>query len=137
MDEILTCKKCNKFYLEPVLLPCSKQTCRSHVEDYSYSIDKEYVRIFKCEFCDGEHEIPENGFPVIQSLVEILNLNLHLNDKGKEAHDLIGKFDTIVSDLNFTNKDPENFIYDYISNTRNQIHLERERLTPTRRYLPG
>jgi hypothetical protein len=124
LNEILTCDKCKRFYLEPVILPCKKNICKSHVFQESNNDNN----IYKCDFCKDDHHVPKNGFILNETANEILKLNLHLKDKAKEAYDLIDEFDEILNDLISLSKDPENFIYEYISFTRNKIDLKRERL---------
>jgi hypothetical protein len=121
MDEILTCKKCKKFFSEPISLPCGKQMCKEHL--YEASSDN-----FNCGLCASQHEIPENGYAIIESINKALNLNLHLDEKGKEAKKLILSLENLVRDFNLVNNDPENFIFDYVASIRNSIDLERERL---------
>jgi hypothetical protein len=122
LSEILTCKKCKKFFLEPVLLPCKKNICKTHIYQESNE-----TNVYKCFFCKDDHQVPENGFIPNETANDIIKLNLHLNEKTKEANELVDEFDVILSDLLSLGKDPENFIYEYISLTRNKVDLERER----------
>ena len=127
MNNLLTCKysNCNKYYTQPLFLPCSKNLCHFHIEELTNNYASKSI---KCPFCQSNHELPEKGFPVNQDLVALLNLNLHLTDKEKDANELVKKFEVIMNDFSIINKDPEHYIFSYISNVRNKIDIERERL---------
>ena len=62
MDEILTCKVCKMFYLEPVTLQCGKNICKHHISNKIAA--KNNLKVLKCELCNMNHHIPENGFKV-------------------------------------------------------------------------
>jgi hypothetical protein len=126
MQNILTCKfeGCNSYYLHPVLLPCSKNVCKHHVD----AVINNEQKIFKCQFCLDDHKIPENGFTVSQDIIDILDLKLHLGPKEKEIDQLISNIDSESKEFQLINQDPYNFIYEYVSNIRNKIDFERERL---------
>ena len=83
MDTILTCQfnKCNKYFLSPVHLRCSKSVCQKHIKEIVDSGAEKFI----CEFCNQEHQIPSNDFPQSKELEAILNLNWHLNDNQKSA----------------------------------------------------
>ena len=70
MNEILICKhhNCNKYILNLVLLPCSKNIWQSHVQGI-YEMNNE-SNLFKFQFCNGNPEIPENGFILNDSLIK-------------------------------------------------------------------
>jgi hypothetical protein len=127
MNQLLTCtyKNCNKYYYEPLFLPCSKNICRCHIEELT---NNHASKSINCPFCQNNHELPENGFPINQDLFTLIKLNLHLTEKEKDANELMHKFEVIFNDFNQINKDPENYIFNYISNVRNKIDIERERL---------
>ena len=73
---------------------------------------------YKCVICSKKHVVPENGFGVNQNMAEILKFNAHLDDKTKSLHKIIDDFDKIVTELSLMCKNPENFIFDYVSATR-------------------
>ncbi len=126
MDKIVTCTVCNKFLIEPVLLPCKNSICKIHVCEATK--DDEDSKVYKCQVCKEDHEIPKNGFFLNQNVVEMMALNLHLNDKTRKAQAIISDFDNVLIELRMLCNDPENFIYEYIHATINKIDLERERL---------
>jgi hypothetical protein len=125
MNEILICrfKDCGKYLSQPVILPCGNNICKVHVDEI-YQTSK----LFKCDFCKSLHEIPENGFILNKAINDLIKSNVHLNDKGKEALELISKFEEILNELLVINKDPKEFISDYISINKNKIKSEKDRI---------
>ena len=121
--EKLKCKVCIKFYLNPVTLPCKCIICSHHIKEQTKNINEKY----KCDLCEMKHEIPKHGFPANIEIIDMLKLNLHVDDKTKLANELIDQLDKVIKDLKLMN-DPENFIFDYISETKNKLDLRRERL---------
>ena len=127
MDDILTCKyhNCNKYYVNPVILPCGKNICKIHTDE----IINENKNILKCDYCDDEHVIPiPNGFVINQTLNEIINLNLHLNSKEKEANKTINTIEQSINEFSTVNNNPNEFIFGYVSEVREKINLEKDRL---------
>jgi hypothetical protein len=123
MDSMSICKikNCKKFFLEPVVLPCKNNICKSHIV-------KNESNKFDCEFCNSEHDIPDGGFTLNSELNNMIQLSLHLNDKEKDLQDLIKLFETSMIELNVINKYPENYIVSCVANVRNKIEIEKERL---------
>jgi uncharacterized protein YoxC len=68
IDSILICKICENKMVDPRLLPCGKSVCHRCV-DILADTDKKRI---KCENCAKIHEIPEEGFPKILALQELL-----------------------------------------------------------------
>ncbi len=126
LDEIVTCQKCNKFLIDPIILPCENTICKIHFCEATK--DDEASNIYKCQVCPKDHQIPDDGFIVNRIAVEMMALNLHLNEKTRKAQEIINNFDKVLVELRMLCNDPENFIYEYIHATINKIDLERERL---------
>ena len=120
LNELLTCFVCKKYFLNPVILPCGKHVCREHIDQNASD--------YKCLGCNNNHVVPENGFIVNEGFIKISKLNMHLDEKTKSLHEIIDEFDTVVKELSLLCKDPDNFIFDYVSATRFKIDLEREKL---------
>ena len=79
LDKIVTCAVCNQFLLEPVVLPCKSSICKMHV--YEKTKADETLTVYKCQVCLKDHKIPEDGFLSNETIVEMMALNLHLNEK--------------------------------------------------------
>ena len=123
MDSMSICKikECNKFFQEPVQLPCKNNICKCHIV-------KNESNKFDCELCSSEHEIPDGGFALNSELNNMINLSLHLNDKEKDLQELIKMFESNMIEFNLINKYPENYIVSCVANIRNKIDIEKESL---------
>ena len=106
--------------MNPVILPCGKNVCGEHIDQNASD--------YKCLSCNNNHAVPENGFIVNEMTVKLAKLNMHLDKKTKSLHEIIDEFDTVIKELSLLCKDPDNFIFDYVSATRFKIDLEREKL---------
>lgn len=145
--KLFTCSLCEKFFENPVVLPCGASICKQHVSqnkiskndsedtidsvdddddetERSSSIDFEY----ECGLCHSNHSVPEDGFPSNIYITAFFQLNLHLNKKAIEELELIKQLDLSINELRVLNNDPDNFVFDYVSTIINKIDSERERL---------
>jgi hypothetical protein len=125
LNKILTCEICQKYYLNPVLLPCGNNLCNEHVKQ---KIEENDSNIYKCDFCNENHEVLENGYFSNRILIEMINNKIHLDERTKIAKKVIEDLDTSNKEFDLMRKDPENFIYNYFSKEINKIDLRRETL---------
>ena len=125
LNEIITCKVCNKYLLNPVFLPCCKNVCQNHIIK---QITESNQQFYKCGCCNQNHQVPQDGFNLNETLIDVINLNLHLDEKTRSAKMLLNDLDQVNNDIELINKDPENFIYSYFSNEKNKIDLKRDTL---------
>jgi hypothetical protein len=123
LNELLTCKVCRKYFLNPLILPCGNHICEM---DVNKKLTEKSTQIYKCDFCFKDHEAPENGFIQNRLLIDLLNMNLHLDSKTKTTQDVIDDLDSLNKEINVMVKDPEDFIYSYFSKEKNKIDLKRE-----------
>ena len=42
--------------------------------------------VFQCDLCRYNHELPLDGFILNRSIIDILNLNMHLDEKARQAN---------------------------------------------------
>ena len=120
----LTCKHCNEIYTNPITLTCCGENfCKQHVAELTlnYSSNK-----FTCPLCNQENSNQNlNVNKLIQKMVENELHKFQINSKYRETleslkHE-VRKMETIL-------KDPENVIYEEISELKRQVDLDRERL---------
>jgi hypothetical protein len=145
MCDFLRCKysNCNKLFINPILLPCKKNICKTHIDDLVKQ--QKSLTNFKCQFCKSDHEIPINGFSINEQLLRLLNWHLKReNDSNKSKSN---KFDSNESststsslsssrdfesinenNIQNSNNNPDEYIYEYITNVRDKIDVERELL---------
>jgi hypothetical protein len=124
-NEVLTCKICQKYYLNPILLPCRNNICEEHINKQTKDIN---AQSYKCELCSQDHEIPENGFIVNEPFIEMMNTNVHLDEITIAAKRLVDHLENSNKKIDLIEKDPEDFIYSYFSNEKNKVDLKRETL---------
>jgi hypothetical protein len=121
LSEIITCKVCNKYFSNPVVLPCLKSVCQDHITFESN------CQIFKCKFCNKDH-VSNDGFNLSKELMDLINLNLHLDEKTKSTKSVLDNLENVNKEIDLIAKDPEDFIFTYFSKEKNKIDLKRETL---------
>ena len=109
-------KDCKLFLDQPINLPCGFMICQKHINNE--------IKSFKCEFCNEEHTIPENGFYINKKLADFIQSKLHLTGQHKEASDMFDRLDELISRKDTI--DPTEYVYDYFKNLRNRVDLHRE-----------
>ena len=125
IQKAIKCSECNKVLETPVFLPCSHSICKKHVTEKNRG-DK-----LRCAKCGFDHEIPVNGFPVIEALCEIIKAKIGTIDLGsayKEATESCDKFGGYVKEMEHLVNDPKTYTYDEISQLKNRVHLKSEQL---------
>ena len=120
LDEILTCNICEKYFSNPITLPCGNSVCGEHIDETGSD--------YKCEICSKKHAVPEDGFCINKNIVKLSKLNNHLDDKTKSLHQIIDEFEKVLKELSLLCRDPASFIFDYVSEAKFKIDLEREKL---------
>lgn len=130
MDRIskaIKCVECKKILETPVLLPCHHSVCKKHASEAKNSgLDK-----LKCGECGVEHEIPVNEFPVIEALCEIIEAQIGSIDFGKahkEATDSCNQLSQYIKKIEHLLNDPSAYIYEQVSELKNQVHTKSEQL---------
>jgi hypothetical protein len=117
LNEYLTCKICQKYFLNPVLLPCYNNICEEHVNE---------LQSYKCDFCQENHQVPQNGFILNRPFIVLMKTNLHLNERTKTAQKQIDDLDILNKEIDLIAKHPEDFVYSYFAMEKNKIDLRRE-----------
>ena len=97
--------------------------CKEHIDKIFQSSNT-----FKCQFCNDEHKIPNDGFSPNYDYINALNLDLHLSDNSKEVKKILRKFKENKTELQKLNNNPEEYISKYFSNIMDRIELQREKL---------
>jgi hypothetical protein len=127
LSEYFTCEICNKYYLNPIILPCGDNVCEEHVKQKTKITDNQ-EKEYQCELCQSKHKLPTVGFIINKSFIQMMNKNLHLNEKTKTAIKKIDDLDSLNKEIDLIVKDPEHFIFNYFSEEKNKIDLKRETL---------
>jgi hypothetical protein len=121
----LTCKYpgCDKYFREPVKLPCDTTICNEHIE----SAKADNSDKFKCLLCDSDHVIPSGGrFKPNFDIQNILEMNLHLNSKQKDLTESKFKLKQLIKEM--LDVTSETYIHNFLSNIKNEIKKHGEDL---------
>ena len=122
INERLTCKCCNKIYNNPVALACGDTVCRHHIDELISNNSSS--KKFTCPLCNEENSIQNLKVnKLIQSLLEIELHEFKMNPIYETVLDNLKKE---IANLETILKDPENYIYEQISELRRQVDLDRE-----------
>jgi WD40 repeat protein len=127
IEEDITCSCCHAIYKDPVILNCCGNViCKEHIDAVLASL-KQTSEKAVCPLCDSE--VPSQTFQIIKPLKILI--------EKRELHKLKidPKFETTLKNLKdkiklmekFEN-DPDNVIYESISELKRQVDLDREQL---------
>ena len=69
VNSVLLCKNCHEQLDEPKVLPCGKSVC-----SFCATKIKMNENEFDCLLCKNKHEMPKNGLPNNEALLELLSV---------------------------------------------------------------
>jgi hypothetical protein len=125
IDSILICKICENKMVDPRILPCGNSVCHRCV-DILADTDKKRI---KCQNCGKIHEIPDEGFPKILALQNLLECEAKEVLQSKH----IEEFKTILNilketkeSIEFTLESGDAAIRDHCDKVRNDMQLAIE-----------
>ena len=72
-------------------------------------------------------KISENGFIINRLFIEMMNMNSYLNEQTKIAKTVIDDLDLNNKEIDLISKDPEDFIYTYLSKEKIKL-ITKEKL---------
>ena len=117
-------ENCNKYFKEPVILPCGLSICKEHIDDLVKSKKKK----FKCSFCNKDHLSSQN-YQLNVSLNDIMNWEKsYLNQNQIEIRKLLRNFEQTLNELSKINNDPADYLYEYVNEQKRRVELQREEL---------
>ena len=134
-SESLICKHydCNKYFKEPIILPCGSSMCKEHLENLQINENKKKRKNlksnFKCSSCKKNHDL----FKEYETNISLLDLiakhdllvsephRIDLKESLEEIQDSLNKF-------NLLQNDPNNYIYESIGEQKRLVDLQREKL---------
>lgn len=103
INRSLTCPLCNKRLKQPVLLPCEEYVCLEciRIEDYDDDDDgRDKIKQFKCVLCDGNHLMPENGFPKSKLVDRWLEFKPKKVNRGKVIESFNDDLNKCMAEIN-------------------------------------
>ena len=125
--KFIKCKKCLELLEKPVVLPCGNCICEKHQNE-----DRDDNNSVYCSVCDLHHEIPPNGgFVRNLPLEELIEQKIDRIDFGEEYHSAYNKlkdFSDLFEEFEKLKNNPEDKVYDIISEIKSEIDLRREEL---------
>ena len=127
---LFNCKFCKSVYKQPIILPCGEKICQKDLELFSKSFEGH----ISCQLCKKEHVIPVDGFPICQTLVEMLEMEMYgLNyeqmfPRYKECKTILTDLTEHLNKLESLAKEPNNFINEYFFKLRKQIKNSADQL---------
>ena len=123
----LICNICKLVLSTPVTLPCSDVICGEHLRD-----DSVKNGIIKCMKCGKDSDVPRSGFPLNERVDNILANEQHLSKEEKAIkyaiQELIQKLEHLQNDVKLQQNAMEVTSFDYFSEIRRQIDIQREEL---------
>ena len=128
----ITCKYCTNLLKKPVFLPCNNTLCSYHIDDELNKKGSKSQTSFICFYCKQLHKIPKEGFKENELARDIIQSGSHLTDEEKKLKTELEKSTHELNNLfkEYERKVPEIelFNYEYFSNLRNMIDLQRVQL---------
>ena len=118
----LTCKQCKNIYNEPIFLYCcSDNICKEHL---SSELSNSSLKKITCPFCSTD--IDKHGLNVNKLIQKLVENELHNFKTDPKFKDLISDFRNEIQQVKKILNDPENFVYDKLSEIKRQVDLDRE-----------
>ena len=124
IKEELTCKHCNEIYRNPIILNCcGKSICKHHVDEL---IANKTSNTFSCSLCNQENS--NENFIIHELMVKLIKRELHEFKLDSKCEIIFKKLKLEIQNLDAILKDPENLIYEEISELKRQVDFDREKL---------
>ena len=118
----LTCKQCKSIYNEPIFLYCcSDNICKEHL---SSELSNSSLNKITCPFCSTD--IDKHGLNVNKLIQKLVENELHNFKTDPKFKDLISDFRNEIQQVKKILNDPENFVYDKLSEIKRQVDFDRE-----------
>ena len=124
IKEKLTCNYCHDLFNHPItLICCNKNICKQHIDEL---LRESSSNQFDCPFCNQDNK--NQNFNINEIIEDLIELELHkfkLDPKYTITRD---NMVIEIENLERILKDPENIIYEEISELKRQVDLDRESL---------
>ena len=126
-------ENCNKFFKEPIILPCGYSICQHHINDLMNENKKHDISVkfiderFKCNLCKKCHLIIAD-YNINISLKEIVDKNYHLNENYVEMRTMLQDFEQTLEQIANIQNNPNGFINGYITEIKDKVQMQRQNL---------
>ena len=122
---MLVCQICNSIYEKPVIIPCQKTICKSHLCDSSGLLRDS----FECIFCKTSHKIPPiKGFSPNYPLQQQVESNIYLSESELKLKFELDKSLKISENTNEKLENAEETMRKYFINIKIKINSHRDHL---------
>ena len=125
LKSLFVCQLCKCQYEKPIILPCGEIICEKDLDIFYKNQDS----IKNCKFCDKEHS-KSSKIPAKQT-IKLMELGSHQIDFGKTfeyGKNVLRDLDRTIRDYEQINNDPNNYIYNYFNDLKNQCDIKREEI---------
>lgn len=115
-----TCKICESFFVDPVILPCGNSVCLSHTEE---------KELFNCQICSLEHTISIKDLIPNKFIEDLIATKIHENFPTKKHQQILNSFsllEKVVKELENLENNPQVFISEFFDKLINKIDIKRE-----------
>ena len=124
VKEKLSCKCCNNVFKKPItLICCGNNICKQHIDEL---INENSSNNFSCPLCLQENT--NQNFNINKLVESLIESDLHRFKLDPKYEITINKLKMEIESLEAIIKDPENIIYEEISELKRQVDLDRESL---------
>lgn len=121
--EELTCKYCYQIYKNLITLACGCNICKHHIDAL---ITNDSSNEFPCLLCNRVNA--KQNFSVNKLIEGLVGNELHKLEVNSEHKSVLNRLQTEIAGLENILNDPENVIYEEISELKRQVDLDRERM---------
>lgn len=125
IKERLTCQYCNQIYNKPTTLTCGHTVCKHHIDEL-ISSNASITNKFLCPICSKE--ILNQDFTASETIQALIDIELHEFKLNQKYENLINSLKTEIRNLETIVRDPQNCIYEKISELKSKVDQDRETL---------
>jgi hypothetical protein len=124
INEKLKCKYCLEIFKQPITLNCcGKSICKQHLDKI---INESSSNTFSCPLCNQENT--KQNIHCNELIEDLIDMQLHKSKLDPKYEITRDKLLIEIENLEKILKDPENIIYEEISELKRQVDLDRESL---------
>ena len=126
VNNVLICKSCQEQLDEPKILPCGRTVCSLCASKIKMNGNE-----FDCLLCKNKHEMPKNGLPNNEALLELLSVTLTSVSRGTIYDSLkksLNNIQKIQSRFKLGIDNRSDLINEHCIELRNDVQLATEEL---------
>ena len=123
IKEELTCTYCSEILKEPITLNCcGENICKEHLR---LLLSNESSNVISCPCCNSD--IEKQGLQVNKLIQKLIEKELHKFKIDPKFKELIRTFNTEIRALEKIVNEPEDLIYETLSEVKRMVDLDREK----------